>query len=101
MHLTRSLSSTRHRYGNALDHGGATLAVKVIGTGVSAVTVDDRGDGTYTLSFSGSVAGDCKLIVRMDNHEMPSMVITFVKASDEAQKASDKAQDPVPQAGAA
>ena len=78
------------KYGNRVDRGGATIAARVIGTGVSAVTTTDVKDGTYTLSFSCAVAGECRVVVRLDNHEMPTMTVTFVKPPDEGTAATGK-----------
>lgn len=71
------------KHGNRVDRGGAIIAARVIGTGCSAVTVVDSGDGSYALSFSCAIAGECKVVVRLDNHEMPSLTVSFVKGLEE------------------
>ena len=74
------------RYGNRLETGGATIMARVVGTGVSQVTVIDHGDGSYSLEFSGAVAGDCRVVVRLDNTEMNPCTVTFVKGAEEEPK---------------
>ena len=76
---------TVDKYGNRLDVGGAPIAARVVGQGVSAVEVHDRSDGTYILSFTGAVAGECRMVVRLENTEMKPMTVSFV-AADEAQQ---------------
>ena len=67
------------KYGNRVDRGGATIAARVVGTGVSTVTVHDAKDGSYSLTFSGAVPGECKVVVRLDNNEMAPLTVSFVK----------------------
>ena len=45
------------------------------------MAVDDAKDGTYPLSFSSAVAGEVRLVVRLDNHEMHPLTVNFVKAA--------------------
>lgn len=76
---------TVDRYGNRLDVGGAPIVARVVGQGVSTVEVHDQQDGTYVLSFTGAVAGECRLVVRLENTEMKPLTVAFV-AADEAQQ---------------
>ena len=44
-------------------------------------------DGSRTLSFSGAVAGECRVVVRLDNAEMPPFNIAFIKPSEKEDEA--------------
>jgi hypothetical protein len=68
---------TFDRYGNALNTGGASVVGRALGSSVSACTVEDNEDGTYTISFSSAVEGKASVIVRLDNAEIPAVQVFF------------------------
>lgn len=75
------------KYGNRLDSGGCSVVGRVVGTGVSAVAVTDNADGSYTLSFTGTVAGgECRLVVRLEKIELEPVTIMFVKPTNDETK---------------
>ena len=65
------------KYGNTLINGGANVAARALGTGVSAPQVEDREDGTYIITFSSSVVQECKVNVRLDNMDMSQVSVYF------------------------
>ena len=65
------------------------------------MNTDDNKDGSYTLSFSGAVAGECRVVVRLDNNEMAPQIVTFVKGADEEEKKEEKKEEPKKKAGGA
>ena len=67
------------KFGNKLDKGGSRVDARANGPGVTPCTVDDRNDGTYTITFSSSVVGETRIIVRLDNVEMPPLKMLFVE----------------------
>ena len=81
---------TYDKYGNRLDTGGSPIVARVVGQGVSTVDVTDRADGTYILSFTGAVAGECRVVVRLENTEMKPMTLAFVAADEAAAEAGAK-----------
>lgn len=60
------------------------IAARVVGTGFSAVMTQDHKNGSYTLSFSGAVAGEARVVVRLDNTEMSPVTVCFVKGADDS-----------------
>ena len=66
------------KYGNKLDRGGARVDARANGPGVSPCVSEDLENGTYKISFSAAVVGETRVIVRLDNAEMPPLKITFV-----------------------
>jgi hypothetical protein len=68
------------KYGNKLDRGGARIDARANGPGVSACTAEDRGDGTYKVSFTAAVVGETRVIVRLDNVEMAPLKLLFIDA---------------------
>jgi len=67
------------KFGNMLEQGGSRVDARANGPGVSACTVDDRQDGTYTVTFSAAVVGETRVIVRLDNVEMQPLKLVFVE----------------------
>jgi hypothetical protein len=93
-HSTCTLTlETFDKFGNRMNKGGATIAARTVGTGCSPITVVDGKDGTYSLSFSCSIVGECKVVVRLDNVEMPSLTVGFVKGED-LEKDFEKEKEP-------
>ena len=93
-HSTCTLTlETFDKFGNRMNKGGATIAARTVGTGCSPITVVDGKDGTYSLSFSCSIVGECKVVVRLDNVEMPSLTVGFVKGED-LEKDLEKEKEP-------
>ena len=74
------------KFGNKLDKGGARVDARANGPGVSACVPEDRGDGTYTISFSAAVVGETRVIVRLDNVEMAPLKLVFVSPNEGAAK---------------
>ena len=66
------------KYGNNVDEGGASIAVRALGTGVSPCTVEDNNDGTYGIKFTSTVAGEGRVVVRLENTEMAPVVVQFI-----------------------
>jgi hypothetical protein len=66
------------KYGNKLDHGGSRVDARANGPGVSACLAEDRGDGTYVITFTAAVVGETRVIVRLDNVEMAPLKLLFV-----------------------
>ena len=68
-------------YGNSVDLGGANVAARALGTGVSPCEVGDNNDGTYTITFTSSVVGECRVTVRLEQKEMAPVAVQFEKKS--------------------
>ena len=62
--------------GLALLRGGSSIAARALGTSVSPCTTTDNNDGTYSISFTSSVVGDVRVVVRMENVEMNAVTVT-------------------------
>ena len=62
---------------------------KVYGSKASECTVVDCEDGTYSLSFTASVAGDYKLQVRFENQEIAPITM-HIKEQEAAADAAEK-----------
>ena len=75
----RLLLEAIDKFGNKLDRGGARVDARANGPGVSACVPEDRGDGTYIISFSAAVVGETRVIVRLDNVEMAPLKLVFEK----------------------
>ena len=90
------------KYGNKLDRGGARVDARASGPGVGQCEAKDRGDGTYTITFTAGVVGETRVTVRLDNVEMPALKLVFVAPTDGGGKgkkaaATDvKAEAPAP-----
>jgi hypothetical protein len=67
------------KLGNALDRGGARVDARVLGPNAGACTVDDRKDGTYTITFTTGAVGEYRVIARLDNVEMTPLPIQFAE----------------------
>lgn len=65
------------KFGNILDTGGASVAARALGTSVVPPTVTDNNDGTYTIAFMSSVVGVAKVMVKLENVDMPPVDVTF------------------------
>lgn len=65
------------RFGNLVTEGGATVAARALGPGTSAATVDDLQNGQYLIRFTQAAAGECKIMVRLDNVDVPPLVLQF------------------------
>lgn len=74
------------RYGNKLDRGGQRIDARANGPGVSGCTTDDKGNGTYIITFSAAVVGECRVTVRVDNVEMEPLKLVFVAPQDGGDK---------------
>ena len=72
------------KYGNHLEEGGARIDARANGPGVTACTSEDLSDGTYTIEFSAAVVGETRVIVRLDNVEMPPLRVLFIESAGEA-----------------
>ena len=94
------LHETIDNYGSRVDRGGANINARVVGTGVSPVQTVDAKDGTYTLSFSAAVAGECKTVVRLDNSEMAELKVSFVKPTGDEPAGTGSGGGAQPQAAA-
>ena len=70
------------KFGNKLDRGGQRVEARANGPGVSGCTSEDKGDGTYTISFTAAVVGETRVIVRLDNVEMQPLKLVFVAPSE-------------------
>ena len=55
------------KFGNKLDRGGSRVDARANGPGVSACQAEDKGDGTYIISFSSAVVGETRVTVRLDH----------------------------------
>ena len=69
-------------FGNPIDVGGATVVARALGTGVSGCDVADNEDGTYHVTFTSTVVGECRVIVRLDNKEMNPVTVQFEKEKE-------------------
>ena len=87
------------KYGNRLDTGGATVAARALGTGASQCTAVDNNNGTYTCTFTSSVGGECRVIVRLDNTELAPITVTFEGKSGAGKAAAG--EEPTEQLAAA
>ena len=67
------------KFGNTVDEGGAAVNARGVGTGVQACTVADMNDGTYNVTFTSNVVGEARVIVRLDNQEMPPLLVVFTQ----------------------
>ena len=56
-------------------------AILLFHQGYSCVS-DDRGDGTYIISFTAAVVGETRVIVRLDNVEMQPLRMVFVEQKE-------------------
>lgn len=78
------------KLGNTLDRGGARVDARVLGPNASQCTVEDRRDGTYTITFTAGAVGEYRVIARLDNVEMSPLPLQFVEgtrfASSEAKE---------------
>ena len=72
------------RYGNRVDEGGSSINARALGTGVGGCTVDDQEDGSYYITFTSSVVGEARVIIRLDNMEMAPLTVHFQEAGAEA-----------------
>ena len=87
------------KFGNLIHTGGATVAARALGPGTSAATVDDLQNGRYAIRFTQAAAGECKVMVRLDNQDVPPMVLQF--KVDASFKKMDEASAPSAAAPAA
>ena len=46
---------------------------------MSPCEVVDNQDGTYQVTFTSTVVGECRVIVRLDNKEMQPVTLNFEK----------------------
>ena len=67
---------------------------KAFGPKASECQVDDRGDGTYTILFTASVAGDYRLQARLENVEMSPLHLHVVERPPEEVEAAPAAPPP-------
>lgn len=70
---------TCDKYGNKLDRGGSRVDARANGPGISPCVSEDRGDGTYTITFTAAVPGESRLICRLENVEMAPLKFMFAK----------------------
>ena len=64
---TNIVVRARDRYGNPLSSGGATVVVTLSGANkAGALTVTDRGDGTYTAGYTPTSAGTDQVAITMN-----------------------------------
>lgn len=73
---------TIDRFGNTCTSGGANVSARALGPGSSACTVTDNDNGTYTIRFTQAAAGECKVMVRVDNQDVPAISLIFKDAKD-------------------
>ena len=64
---------------------GVRVDAKAFGSKASDCSVVDGEDGTFTITFTASVAGDYKLSVRLENVEMQVLQLQ-VHASDDSNR---------------
>ena len=65
------------KLGNTLDRGGARVDARVLGPNAGSCTVEDRKDGTYTITFTAGAVGEYRVIARLDNVEMTPLPLQF------------------------
>ena len=63
------------RFGNEVEEGGVRVDAKIFGSKASEARIIDRGDGTYTITFTAGVAGDYKATVKVENIEMTTLTL--------------------------
>ena len=68
------------RFGNEVEQGGVRVDAKVFGSKASDAQIVDRGDGTYTVTFTVAVAGDYKITVKVENIEMPNLTLHVIQS---------------------
>ena len=61
---------------------------RALGSGASAVTVDDEKNGRYVIRFTQAAAGECKVMVRLDNQDVPPMMLQFKGDKEDKGKTS-------------
>ena len=88
------------RYGNIVHTGGATVAARALGPGTSSPTVEDLQNGRYVIRFAQAAAGECKIMVRLDNQDVPPAVLQF-KDMISGKTAGDKSMAGAPAAAPA
>jgi hypothetical protein len=88
------------KYGNDLKAraggrwgAGVRVDAKAFGSKASECTVVDRENGTFSITFTASVAGDYKMAVRLENVEMSALPLK-VEALDGATRLDDGASAP-------
>lgn len=75
------LLETADRFGNSVEVGGTSIQARAVGTGASTAVFKDNEDGTYAISFTSTIVGDTRLIVKMGNQEMSPLTVLFVDKS--------------------
>ncbi len=82
-------------FGNSVDVGGANVAARALGTGVSPCEVNDNMDGTYLVTFTSTVVGECRVIVRLGDgaqqKEMAPVAVQFEKKAGSSGSGMDGA----------
>jgi len=61
------------KFSNDCERGDVRLDAKAFGPKASECQVFDRGDGTYSITFTAGVAGDYRLQARLENVEMSAL----------------------------
>jgi hypothetical protein len=104
------LIETIDKFGNHLDQGGVNVVARALGSSVSACVVDDHANGTYTVSFTCSVADKTSVVIRLDAAEMAPLELRFAdpEAGDKPggkkgakKRAAEEAPAPTPAPAAA
>ena len=78
------------RFGNVLHSGGATVAARALGPGTTSPSVEDLQNGRYIIRFAQAAAGECKIMVRLDNQDVPPAVLQFKGDIGAGKAAGDK-----------
>jgi hypothetical protein len=74
------------KFGNIVRRGGASVAARALGPGTSACTVEDLENGRYLIRFTQAAAGECKVMVRLDNQDVPPMSVMFAGGDKKSKK---------------
>jgi len=69
------------KFGNTLEVGGSQINARALGTSVSACTVEDNNNGSYTVAFTSYVVDTGRVIVRMDNLELSPLTVQFTASA--------------------
>ena len=90
----------RDGYGNPLSSGGATVVVTVSGANTpGALTVTDRGDGTYTAGYTPTSAGTDQVAITMNGTPISGSPFTSTVAAGSPSPAHSTATVPNGTAG--
>jgi hypothetical protein len=83
-----TLLLTRDAFGNACLESGARIEAVATGGSGAAARVDDNGDGTYTVHYTGRAAGEYQLAVRCNGVPVAGSPLRVVARAGAAAAAS-------------